>query len=213
VIGRSRPGRASSKSHHVCNAAESESKFRALARQRRRIAGWWRCPRCDSVSETGASNHALRTQRLRMILIKPMSNKPRGVPRVDDRRVFNGICWVLRSGAPWRDLPENYEPHTICYNRFGSDSVLIAQNLLSSEERQPVVPMTCEPTRYKDGFCAELPRNRSFSRQSRGQATTRGERRISKPLYGVNPYRGFESLPLRQYIQQVLELPIIFMNA
>jgi transposase len=35
-----------------------------------------------------------------------LPNKPRGVPRVDDRRVLNGIFWVLRSGAPWRDLPE-----------------------------------------------------------------------------------------------------------
>ena len=52
-------------------------------------------------------------------VIKPMlPNKPRGVPRVDDRRVLNGISWVLRSGAPWRDLPENYGPHTTCYNRF-----------------------------------------------------------------------------------------------
>ncbi len=40
--------------------------------------------------------------------IKPMlPNKPRGVPRVNDRRVLNGIFWVLRSGAPWRDLPQN----------------------------------------------------------------------------------------------------------
>ena len=38
------------------------------------------------------------------IAIKPMlPNKPRGVPRVCDRRVLNGIFWVLRSGAPWRD--------------------------------------------------------------------------------------------------------------
>ena len=38
--------------------------------------------------------------------IKPfLRNKPRGVPRVNDRRVLNGIFWVLRSGAPWRDLP------------------------------------------------------------------------------------------------------------
>ena len=29
-----------------------------------------------------------------------LPNKPRGVPRVDDRRVLNGIFWVLRSGAP-----------------------------------------------------------------------------------------------------------------
>ena len=38
-------------------------------------------------------------------VIKPMlPNKPRGVPRVNDRRVLNLIFWVLRSGAPWRDL-------------------------------------------------------------------------------------------------------------
>ena len=40
-------------------------------------------------------------------VIEPLlPNKPRGVPRVDDRRVLNDIFWVLRSGAPWRDLPE-----------------------------------------------------------------------------------------------------------
>jgi hypothetical protein len=32
-----------------------------------------------------------------------LPNKPRGVPRVNDRRVLNGIFWMLRSGAPWRD--------------------------------------------------------------------------------------------------------------
>jgi transposase len=47
-----------------------------------------------------------------------MSEMPRGVPRVNDRRVLNGIFWVLRSGAPWRDLPEAFGPYTICYNRF-----------------------------------------------------------------------------------------------
>jgi len=52
-------------------------------------------------------------------VIEPLlPNKPRGVPRVDDRRVLNGIFWVLRSGAPWRDLPERYGPRTTCYNRF-----------------------------------------------------------------------------------------------
>ena len=52
-------------------------------------------------------------------VIEPLlPNKPRGVPRVDDRRVLNGIFWVLRSGAPWRDLPERYGARTTCYNRF-----------------------------------------------------------------------------------------------
>jgi transposase len=49
--------------------------------------------------------------------ITPMlPNKARGVPRVDDRRVLNGIFWV--SGAPWRDLPTVFGPYNTCYNRF-----------------------------------------------------------------------------------------------
>ena len=52
-------------------------------------------------------------------VIRPMlPNQPRGVPRVDDRRILNGIFWVLRSGAPWRDVPECFGPRTTCYNRF-----------------------------------------------------------------------------------------------
>lgn len=38
--------------------------------------------------------------------------------RKGHRRVLNGIFWVLRSGSPWRDLPERYGPYTTCYNRF-----------------------------------------------------------------------------------------------
>ena len=41
-------------------------------------------------------------------------------PRVDDRRVLNGIFWVLRTGAPWRALPQYYGPYTTCYNRFNA---------------------------------------------------------------------------------------------
>jgi transposase len=41
-----------------------------------------------------------------------LPNKPRGVRRVNDRRVLNGIFWVLRSGVPWRDLPREFGPYT-----------------------------------------------------------------------------------------------------
>ena len=52
-------------------------------------------------------------------LIEPLlPNKPRGVARVDDRRVINGIFYVLRTGSPWRDLPDRYGLHTTVYNRF-----------------------------------------------------------------------------------------------
>jgi len=51
--------------------------------------------------------------------IEPLlPNKSRGVKRVDDRRVLNGIFWRMRAGAPWADIPERYGPHTTCYNRF-----------------------------------------------------------------------------------------------
>jgi transposase len=53
------------------------------------------------------------------VAIKAMlPNKPRGVARVNDRRVLIGIFWALRSGAPWRDLPDSFGPYTTCYNRF-----------------------------------------------------------------------------------------------
>ncbi len=42
----------------------------------------------------------------------------RGPKRVDDRRVLNGIFHILRTGAPWRDLPEHYGSRTTVYNRY-----------------------------------------------------------------------------------------------
>jgi len=52
------------------------------------------------------------------IIVALLPNKPRGVPRSDDRRVLNGIFYILRTGSPWRDLPERYGPYTTVYNRF-----------------------------------------------------------------------------------------------
>ncbi len=36
----------------------------------------------------------------------------------DHRQVLNGILWRLRTGAPWRDLPERYGPWQTCYERW-----------------------------------------------------------------------------------------------
>ncbi|ENS99849.1 hypothetical protein B989_02588 [Brucella sp. 56/94] len=52
-------------------------------------------------------------------IISPLlPNKPRGVARVDDRRVLNGILWRFRTGSPWAEVSERYGPPTACYNRF-----------------------------------------------------------------------------------------------
>jgi transposase len=45
--------------------------------------------------------------------------KPRiGRPAKDHRRILNAILWILRTGAPWRDLPERYGPHGTVSSRF-----------------------------------------------------------------------------------------------
>jgi transposase len=45
-------------------------------------------------------------------------NQHRGGRWRDHRTVINGILWKLRTGAPWRDLPERYGPWQTCYDRF-----------------------------------------------------------------------------------------------
>jgi len=42
----------------------------------------------------------------------------RGRPRSDLRAVLNAIFWLLRTGAPWRDLPERYGPWQTVYEWF-----------------------------------------------------------------------------------------------
>src|SRR6202453_4098783 len=42
----------------------------------------------------------------------------RGRPWSDTRAVVNGVLWVLRTGAPWHDLPERYPPYQTCHRRF-----------------------------------------------------------------------------------------------
>jgi putative transposase len=42
----------------------------------------------------------------------------RGPPISDKRRMVNGILWVLRTGAPWRDMPERYGNWNSVFVRF-----------------------------------------------------------------------------------------------
>src|SRR5450432_2238794 len=42
----------------------------------------------------------------------------RGRPWSDRRPAFNGILWILRTGAPWQDLPERYGAYQTVHRRF-----------------------------------------------------------------------------------------------
>src|SRR5689334_13864873 len=45
--------------------------------------------------------------------------KPKAGRANDDHRlILNGILWILRTGAPWQDLPERYGPVGTVSGRF-----------------------------------------------------------------------------------------------
>jgi transposase len=50
-------------------------------------------------------------------LLPPQKPKT-GRPASDHRCIVNGILWLLRTGAPWRDVPERYGPWRTVASRF-----------------------------------------------------------------------------------------------
>ena len=53
----------------------------------------------------------------RIAPLLPEYGRPGGRWR-DHRVILDGVLWKLRTGAPWRDLPERYGPWQTCYDRF-----------------------------------------------------------------------------------------------
>jgi transposase len=51
-------------------------------------------------------------------LLLPVSKNGVGRPPKDHRLMLEGICWVLRTGAPWRDLPKEFGPWESVYYRL-----------------------------------------------------------------------------------------------
>src|SRR5215468_3209138 len=48
----------------------------------------------------------------------PVRDDGRGRPWADRRKVLNGILWILRTGAPWQDLPPRYGSYQTAHRRF-----------------------------------------------------------------------------------------------
>jgi transposase len=51
-------------------------------------------------------------------ILEPPTRRGRGRPWRNARAVLNGVLWVLRTGAPWHDLPDRYPPYQTCHRRF-----------------------------------------------------------------------------------------------
>jgi len=63
----------------------------------------------------------------------PVRDDGRGRPWSDRRKVLNGVLWILRTGAPWQDLPDRYGPYQTAHRRFqnGVRSGVMEQLLLA----------------------------------------------------------------------------------
>jgi transposase len=58
-------------------------------------------------------------QKIKKFVPKPKAGPGKsGRPPQKPRAVLNGILWILRTGAPWGDLPERYPPKSTCHRRF-----------------------------------------------------------------------------------------------
>ena len=58
-------------------------------------------------------------QLIEPIIIKALPAKLiSGRPRRSDKDILNGILWICRTGAPWKDLPIRYPPYQTCHRRF-----------------------------------------------------------------------------------------------
>src|SRR5258708_33819703 len=65
------------------------------------------------------NRHALTEKQWEQLAPLLPPAKPRtGRPNLDHRRIIEGILWRLKTGAPWRDLPERYGRWQTVYSRF-----------------------------------------------------------------------------------------------
>ena len=83
------------------------------------------CTACDAGSKEESAECPVPSQLTdeQWLLIHDLFPMPKpdpcgGRPRVDSRRCLEGILWVLRSGARWKDLPRSFPSYATCWRRF-----------------------------------------------------------------------------------------------
>lgn len=57
-------------------------------------------------------------EKIAPFLPQPRKSRCGGRPWADNRRILEGILWILRSGARWQDLPDRYPSPSTCWRRL-----------------------------------------------------------------------------------------------
>ena len=70
---------------------------------------------------------------------------PRGPKRRNDRAFFDGVVWILRTGAPWRDVPPMFGKWNTLYQRFRRWAKVEADALLLLDST--IIKAPSRPTR------------------------------------------------------------------
>jgi transposase len=104
----------------------------------------------------------------------PQKNTRRGRPPTAHRRIVEAMVWILRTGAPWRDLPSAYGPWKTVYTRFsrwsqsGALARLFEALALERDDEGFLIDATIVRAHQDASGAAKkgAPRNRALTRRS-----------------------------------------------
>lgn len=122
------------------------------------------------------TRHRLSDEQWQLISHLFPPPKPTGRPPRDPREMFDACLWILRTGAPWRDLPQEFGPWSSAwewFDRWNADGTFDAAMdcLRSSEGGEPTDDLWCV-----DGTIVRVARCASGG----GKKGTRKNRRTTR---------------------------------
>lgn len=132
--------------------------------------------------------------RIEPLLPPQRSGKP-GRPYSDHRKVINGILWIDRTGAPWRDMPERYGPFSTCHDRLvrwqeeGVWANVLAQ-LIAQEDEQTTAVLTLDSV---DATNVRAHQHAAGARRKKGAMQRAGRLRSRPPKPCPSPTMRYKS--------------------
>jgi transposase len=109
----------------------------------------------------------------------------------DHRRVLDGVFWIARTGAPWRDLPEEFGKWSSVYRQFRRwtlaglwETIL---EVLNASEAVPDSVQMIDSTIVRAHHCAAGARGGLRARISAARRVASRPRSISAPMATACP--------------------------